>query len=150
QNGAPSLVRAVRRDGKLIYLEAHQRPVEIGGKQLISGAVLDVTERVRADAAEREADRRLREVVERTQFLAVQLDAQGAIQFCNDAALRVAGYTREEMLGKNWFDLCVPEDQRERRKAGYVDGLRGGTFSVLEERTVLTRSGETRVVEWNI
>jgi diguanylate cyclase (GGDEF)-like protein/PAS domain S-box-containing protein len=150
QNGMPYVVRAVRRDGKLVHLEAHQRPVEIGGKQLISGAVLDVTERVRADAAAREADRRLGEVLERTQFLALQLDAEGGIQFCNDAALRITGYAREELLGRNWFDLCVPQDQRERRKAGYVDGLRGGTFNLLEERTVLTRSGETRVVEWNI
>src|SRR5437016_2491763 len=149
-DGAPTVLRAVRRDGQLVYLEAHQRAVQLNGKQVISGAVLDVTERVRASAAEREADRRLRELLERTQFLALQLDAQGGIQFCNDAASRVSGYAREEMLGRNWFELCVPEDQRERRKAGYVEGLRGGTFNVLEEREVLTRSGETRVVEWNI
>ena len=148
--GAPYVIRAVRRDGQLVYLEAHQRAVQIDGKPLISGAVLDVTERVRADAASREADRRLREVLERTQFLALQLDMEGGIQFCNDAALRVTGYAREELLGRNWFDLCVAEDQRERRKAGYVDGLKGGTFNLLEEREVLTRSGEMRVVEWNI
>src|SRR6267142_138663 len=103
--GAPYVIRAVRRDGQLVYLEAHQRAVQIDGKPLISGAVLDVTERVRADAAS-----------------------------------RVTGYAREELLGRNWFDLCVAEDQRERRKAGYVDGLKGGTFNLLEEREVLTRS----------
>ena len=150
QSGEPYVIRAVRRDGQLVYLEAHQRAVQVDGKQVISGAVVDVTERVRANAAEREADRRLRELLERTQFLALQLDGEGTIQFCNDAALRVTGYAREEMLGRNWFELCVPEDQRERRKAAYVEGLRGATFNVLEEREVVTQSGETRVLEWNI
>ena len=150
QGGAPSVVRAVSRDGQLVYLEAQQRPVRIDGQEMISGAVLDVTERVRAETAEREIDRTLREVLERTQFLALQLDPRGAIQFCNDAALRVIGYTREEMLGKNWFDLCVPEEQRERRRSVYVDGLPEGTFNTLEEREVLTSAGERRLVEWNI
>jgi diguanylate cyclase (GGDEF)-like protein/PAS domain S-box-containing protein len=150
EGGASCVVRAVRRDGQLVYLEAQQRPVRIDGQELISGALLDVTERVRAETAEREVDRRLREVLERTQFLALQLDLHGTIQFCNDAALRVIGYVREEMLGKNWFDLCVPEEQRERRRNGYVDGLPGGTFNTLEEREVLTGAGERRLVEWNI
>jgi diguanylate cyclase (GGDEF)-like protein/PAS domain S-box-containing protein len=150
EGGLPYVMRAVRRDGQLVYLEAHQRPVTIDGQQMISGAVLDVTERVRAEAAEREIDRRLREVLERTQFLALQLDSQGRIEFCNDAALRATGYARDEMLGKNWFDLCVPEDQREPRRRSYVDGLAEGTLSTHEERDVLTRSGEKRLVEWNI
>ena len=150
QGGAPYVFRAVRRDGQLVYLEAQQRPVRIDGQEMISGAVLDVSERVREEIAEREVDRTLREVLERTQFLALQLDLHGGIQFCNDAALRVIGYTREEMLGKNWFDFCVPEEQRERRRNGYVDGLPRGTFDTLEEREVLTSAGERRLVEWNI
>jgi len=33
--GAPYVIRAVRRDGQLVYLEAHQRAVQIDGKPLI-------------------------------------------------------------------------------------------------------------------
>jgi len=50
----PYVVRAVRRDGELVHLEVHQRTVEKDGQRLISGAVLDVTARVRAESAERE------------------------------------------------------------------------------------------------
>ena len=151
EGGVPYVVRAARRDGKLIHLETHQRAVVVGGQQMISGAVLDVSERVREQAAEREADRRLREVLQQTQFLVVQLDAEGSIQFCNDAVLRVTGYDRDEMQGKNWFELCVPADQRERRHRGYLEAMvPGGLLGALEERDVLTRSGGRRVVEWNI
>ena len=147
----PYVVRAARRDGELIHLETHQRAVVVGGQRMISGAILDVSERVRAEAAEREADRRLREVLQQTQFLVLQLDAEGSIQFCNDAVRRVTGYERDELQGKNWFELCVPADQRERRHRGYLEAmLPGGLLSALEEREVLTRSGDRRVVEWNI
>src|SRR6266478_2021981 len=54
EGGAPYVVRAVRRDGQLVYLEVHQRPVEMDGQRLISGAVIDVTARVRAESTERE------------------------------------------------------------------------------------------------
>src|SRR5438132_16285 len=50
----PYVVRAVRRDGELVHLEVHQRTVEKDGQRLISGAVLDVTARVRAESKERE------------------------------------------------------------------------------------------------
>ncbi len=151
EGGVAYIVRAARRDGELVHLETHQRAVVVGGQQMISGAILDVSERVRAEAAEREADRRLREVLQQTQFLVLQLDSQGSIEFCNDAVLRVTGHERDEMLGKNWFELCVPADQRDRRHRGYLEAmLPGGLLGALEEREVLTRSGDRRMVEWNI
>ena len=150
RDGDPYVVRVVRRDGQLVYLEVHQKTVVMDGRRLVSGAVVDVTARVQADAKEREADRKLREVMERTRFLALLLDGRGVIEFCNDAVLGVTGYAREEMVGKNWFDLCVPEDQREARLRSYVEGLPAGTHVPQDERDVLTRSGDLRRVEWNV
>jgi diguanylate cyclase (GGDEF)-like protein/PAS domain S-box-containing protein len=150
QGGDPYVIRVVRRDGELVHLEVHQQPVVLDGERLVSGAVLDVTSRVRAHAREREADLKLRGVLERTRFLALLLDEDGVIEFCNDAVLRATGYAHEEMAGKNWFELCVPPDQREARRNQYADDLAAGAEAKNEERDVLTRSGERRVVEWNV
>ncbi len=151
RGGDPYVVRVVRRDGELAYLEVHQRAVVMDGERMISGAVVDVTSRVRTDEKEREADRKLRSVLERTRFFALLLDGLGNIEFCNDAVLRATGHSREEMAGKNWFELCVPADQREVRRREYLDDLASGPAQTKnEERDVLTRSGERRVVEWNV
>jgi len=56
--GHPYVVRAVRADGQLVHLEAHHRPVVIEGQRMVSGAFLDVTERVRLETADREAEQR--------------------------------------------------------------------------------------------
>ncbi|HZR07405.1 MAG TPA: PAS domain S-box protein, partial [Myxococcales bacterium] len=90
--GDSYVLRVVRGDGELVYLEVHQRAVLMDGERMISGAVLDVTARVRADEREREADRKLRSVLERTRFFALLLDGQGNIEFCNDAVLRATGH----------------------------------------------------------
>ena len=92
----------------------------------------------------------LRDVLERMQFLALLLDPSGKIEFCNDAVLRCTGRTREQMLGQNWFDLCVPADQRERRRRAYVEGLPLGQINPHDAREVLTCDGGTRLIEWNV
>ncbi len=150
QAGLPCTVRAVRGDGEPIHLEVHQRAVEIDGQPLISGVLLDVSARVRVEAAGQKSDQRLRDVLQMTRFLALILDMQGNVEFCNDALLRLTGYAREEMIGSNWFELCVPEDQRDARRRGYVDGLPDATLNPHDERDVVTRGGDVRVVEWNV
>ena len=50
----PYVIRAVRRDGQLVHMEVHHRSVEKDGQRLISGAVIDVTARVRAESGERD------------------------------------------------------------------------------------------------
>ncbi len=43
--------------------------------------------------------------------IVVRTDVNGQILFLNDVALRIDGYQREEILGKNLLDFIAPEDQ---------------------------------------
>ncbi len=47
---APYTYRAVRRDGQIVHVEAHEAATELGGRAAVIGTLLDVTERVRAEA----------------------------------------------------------------------------------------------------
>ena len=142
--------RARRPDGGVVHLEAHGRHVSHEGKPAISAVVLDVTDRVRAERARIEADRRLRELLEKMQFLAVLQDAQGRVDFCNDALLKLAGRTKDEVLGKDWFELFVAEADREERRGAFQDELRSGEFHPHAERELLSASGEKRLIQWNV
>jgi diguanylate cyclase (GGDEF)-like protein/PAS domain S-box-containing protein len=96
------------------------------------------------------AQHRLLELLERTQFLAVLQDAQGNVEFCNAALLRLAGLAREEVLGKSWFDLFVPPGERSARRAAYLEELPAGEVNRHAEREIVTAGGERRVIEWNV
>jgi len=96
------------------------------------------------------AQRRLLELLERTKFLAVLQDAQGNLEFCNDALLRLAGRTREEVLGRSWFDLFVPPGERNARRATYLEELPAGVVNPHPERESLAEGGKRRVIESNV
>jgi PAS domain S-box-containing protein len=59
------------------------------------------------------------------------------------------GYTQEEIVGKNWLDMRLPERERDRVKALIRSELEGGFIPRSTENLVVTRSGEERIVAWH-
>lgn len=55
----------------------------------------------------------------------VYADAEGAIRFWNDAAVRIFGFTEAEALGQS-LDLIIPESLRQRHWQGFEHTMRTG------------------------
>lgn len=122
----------------------------------------DVTERVRAEAALREEEERLRfalealrasearfrEMLENVELVAVTLDAHGVVTFCNDHLLRLTGWTRQEVLGAGWFARFEPGSDEEAPRLYRENVLKGG-IARPREGPILTRDGEVRELLWS-
>jgi PAS domain S-box-containing protein len=93
-----------------------------------------------------ESERRFRESLEHIPLISYQLDREGKITFCNEHFLELTGWTREEMLGENWFDLFIPVRDRTRMKRAYQKGIREGVSSDRYFTPLITRDGEIRHV----
>jgi len=59
-----------------------------------------------------ESERRFRELMERVHMIAIVLDKDANITFCNDFLLQLTGWSRQDVMGKNWFDIFIPESDR--------------------------------------
>jgi len=105
---------------------------------------------IEAERLRAESQRQLGELLEVMQFLAVLQDVQGRVSYCNDALLRLTGYGREDVVGKNWFDLFVPAEERESRRGAYLAELPRGDFQPNIERELQTANGEQRLIQWNV
>ena len=70
----------------------------------------DITERKQAQAAQLESERRFRDMQENIDLIAVMLDRDGRVTFCNDYLLNLTGYSRASVLGQDWFELFVPPE----------------------------------------
>jgi PAS domain S-box-containing protein len=70
----------------------------------------DVTDRVLAERAQREAERRLEVAIERAPIGMAIVDLDGSWLRVNAALCRLVGYTREELLSKTFQDITHPED----------------------------------------
>ncbi len=80
----------------------------------------------------------------------VAINEEGTVSLINKKGCDVLGYREEEIIGKNWFDLCVPEDVREERKDTFKRVMADKEQEVDDyENIILTKSGEERIVAWH-
>ena len=80
----------------------------------------------------------------------IAINNQGIVSLINKKGCEVLGYKEEEIIGKNWFDLCVPERLREQRKEVFRKVMAGITEEVEDyENIVVTKSGEERIIAWH-
>ena len=63
-------------------------------------------------------------MLENLELIAVMLDNDGKVTFCNDALLSLTGWTREEVVGRTWFDKFLP-DSDEVTERLFHEGIHG-------------------------
>jgi two-component system sensor histidine kinase KdpD len=79
----------------------------------------------------------------------VALNSAGEITLINRKGCDIIGCDENAVLGKNWFDTCLPVEIRKSVKSVF-DQLMSGAIAPVEyfENPVLTKSGEERLIAW--
>jgi len=98
------------KDPRLGYrLESHLGIVDMGNLARIWVTVRDLTELKHIEFEWQASEQRFRQLLELIQMAAVMLDTESCVTFCNDYLLAITGWSRDDLLGGNWFDLMVPD-----------------------------------------
>jgi len=97
-------------------------------------SLLDVTDRKRAMEALRESEELHARLVDTIPDIVLRLALDGRIVFVNDYALRIGGYGRTEIEGRNILEFVSPED-RDRLKRN-MSLMMGGRLGPQEYRIV--------------
>ena len=116
-----------------------------------NGAVvmhLDITGQKRAKDELRESERRFSDMLDNVDLVSRMLDRDGRITYCNDFLLRLTGWQREEVVGRDWFELFIPSG-RDDAKDNFSALLAGLPVASHHENEILTRSGGHRLIRWN-
>ena len=80
----------------------------------------------------------------------VAINDDGIVSLINKRGCDALGYTEEEIIDKSWFDLCVPESDREERKDTFKKVMAGNKQEVEDyENSIITKSGEERIIAWH-
>jgi diguanylate cyclase (GGDEF)-like protein/PAS domain S-box-containing protein len=100
----------------------------------------------REQAALRESDRQFRELADHV-AAATFIYRGSQYLYVNAAATELTGYTADELLGMNFWDLVHPEDRALVHDRGMAR-QRGETVPARYEFRVVTRGGEVRWVDF--
>ncbi|MDP3588333.1 MAG: EAL domain-containing protein [Sulfuricurvum sp.] len=85
-----------------------------------------------------------------TSVICLALDGEGTIVLLNPKGCEILGVTKEEAIGKNWFNTFVAKEEILQTKTFFTDIIEGKKEIVeYYENAVRTASGEMRMIAWH-
>lgn len=130
--------------GKESYLDVRMRPLfDRQGKQTGSmGLLIDRYE-------EKQAEQEREHYLQIAPVIIVALDRDGTITKINDKGAALLQQTSDALLGKNWFDVAIPPNERETVREVFETIMRGeANYPDYFENAIMTPKGE-RLIAWH-
>jgi PAS domain S-box-containing protein len=96
------------------------------------------------------AKKRAESLLEISEAIVVELDADLCIVDINERGSNVLGYSTEALIGKSWLDVTAAKENRSKIMESWSAILAGkSTLPTIFESTLLCRSGERRYFMWH-
>ncbi|MFN3077401.1 MAG: PAS domain S-box protein [Alphaproteobacteria bacterium] len=157
-------LETVVRDGAISQFEARMRSAD--GRTwwaLLSGRFLrfdereailvgaqDISRRVESEAAIQREKERAERYLAVAGTLIVVLDREARITLINRKGCAVFGRTAEELVGRDWITLAIPEEERDAIRSVHVRLMAGQEMGVATfENDILIGNGERRHFVWH-
>jgi PAS domain S-box-containing protein len=137
--------------GDKTFLSTFTRILDLEGKllgvQIISQ---DISDSKRNEEDLRESKLKAEMLLNISAEIIMAVDFDGVISLLNESGHVKLGYESPELIGKNWFDICLPAEGREGLRA-YFKSLRNNTPLSIDthENEVITKSKERRAILWH-
>ncbi len=140
---------ALHKNGRKVDIETNSGIITYHGKPATLSFVRDITDRKQAEEALRESEERFRSLIQTAVSVILYLSPDHLIIEFNPEAERFYGKKREDVLGKNYLELFIPEEDRDAIATDIKNVLAGKPSKGIENR-LLASDGSERVFVWNV
>jgi PAS domain S-box-containing protein len=142
--------RIVRPDGSIRWIQTRGFPVHDASGKIarVTGIARDITESKWAARDLQQSERRFSDMLDNVEMAAVMLDREARITYCNGYLLRLTGWKRDEVIGKDWFEHFMPIEVGDMKPV-FAALLADAPAAWHVENDLLTRAGGRRLIRWN-
>ena len=110
----------------------------------------EIAQRQQAQEALRRERDRAQGYLDVADVMLLALNEQGQIALINRKGSHILGYPEQELLGKDWFETCLPSLTRSHARQAFGLLMSGEIDPVkYVENAVLTQAGEERILAWH-
>ncbi|WP_345224500.1 PAS domain S-box protein [Hymenobacter koreensis] len=92
--------------------------------------------------------RQLRDVLSRANLCYLLLDEEARVVDFNDYFAHLTGYSRDELLGMDYFEVFAPPMEREPRRYSFKKAWQEGRLQDFFERSLHSRGGKQHTLYW--
>ncbi|HRQ24103.1 MAG TPA: PAS domain S-box protein, partial [Anaerolineales bacterium] len=133
------------KNGEVIDVEITSHTIEFNGRKCALVMAQDITEQRKVEQALLESESMYRDLVESSQHLICTHDLEGNLLSVNEAAVKLTGYSRKDLLGMNLRDALVSPSLEGFDIYLARIGKRGRAHGEMHIRTA---NGEARIWEY--
>lgn len=131
ERDSPYEFRFLRKGGEPVWLLEKVASIGYKGKRAAIGSAMDITELKRTEDALRESEEKLRIMFESIGDGITVTNLKGEVLQENDAALRMGGYKKKDVIGKDGYQF-VAEKDRPRAMAELSKAFKEGRSATLD------------------
>ncbi|MEK6572171.1 MAG: PAS domain S-box protein, partial [Bacteroidota bacterium] len=135
-----------RKDGVMFPVEVSSRIIDVDGKKFDQSIVRDISERKRAEHALHQSEERFRALIENSSDGVALIDSKGSVLYQSSSVSRLLGYSVEEFIGRNVFELVHPDDLQEAERL-FAQLLQRPSASVSADMRYRHKDGSWRCIE---
>ena len=126
-------------------MEAAKEELESSNEELISLNEELLAKNIELNAAKEFAEN----LLETANTIIVTLNSEACITSFNRYAEEVTGYKKEEVIGKNWIDIFIPQRSKEEILKVFKTAFKFDREVSQYENPIVIKSGHERLINWN-
>ena len=81
-------------------------------------------------------------------YFSVTLDSGALIVDFNGTASQISGYSKKELLGKNWFEIFIPDSNIVEVLGVFSSIFNGNNTSWEYENEITIKDGSLKTIKW--
>ena len=142
--------RIITSENRVKWLKLNASLIDWDNEKVTLNFVSDITGRKSMEESLREERDRSRQYLDIAGVMFVALDLKGNVTLINKKGCEILGFSEGEVLGKNWIDHFIPEENRqETRELFAIMTLEEIPKIDYFENEILTKNNDIRIVAWH-